>query len=116
MWTLTGNDASLMLFVTQQPLEPDAFLDGHVAAMAERFEGTKVEPATLALEAATLPGKRLRMSVSGSALTQSVFALEVKDGRVLLLVLQDSPDDPRAATAESQALQALVMKTFKLKP
>lgn len=115
MWTLTGADASLMVFVTQQALEAEDFLAGHVDSMSGQFEGARVEATTLTLEGAEHAGKRVRMALGDSALTQEAYALPVSGGRVLMLLVQDSPGE-QAESAEARALKALVAKTFRRKP
>lgn len=112
MWTLTGADASLMVFLTNEALDAREFLDNHVSSMAEQFEGAAVETTALSLEGTEQKGKRLRMTVGTTTLTQEAFALALPDGRALLLVVQDSPGE-RRSSAEADALRALVSKTFR---
>lgn len=112
MWTLTGADASLMVFVAQQQMAPQDFLDSHVGSMQEQFPGSTVAPATMTLEGAAQRGKRVLMTIGGTRLTQEVYALATRGGGVLLLVVQDSPPDGQAASAEAGALKALVSRTF----
>jgi hypothetical protein len=113
MWTLTGSDATLMVFVTHAPMRSQALLDAQVAALARRFEGSTIGPCTLTLEGSARAGKRVRMPIGVTTQDQQAYAVALPDGRVLMVVIQDS-QGTAGATAEAQALQAQVTATFRL--
>jgi len=116
IWTLSGNSFKIMYFVTTQPLTVETFVES-LSQQAEPDQ-VKVDPApvTIALGGQTLAGKRVTITLAGQSIATDAFALPPHAGATRLLVLQDSPPLPGAATEEAQSATGLLTQSFVLKP
>ncbi len=110
-WTLSGNDFTIMYFVSSGALTAESQAEG----MAEQFgkANTRISDTQRKLGERSFKGKQVLAKLVGATLTQEIYVLPAKKGS-RLLVLQDSPPDDKPRSAEAKKVLAMLETTFKL--
>lgn len=113
-WTLSGNDAKVMVHRYRGQKKADVVHKAVVAEVQKAYGGkAKESAATLVAGGKTLEGTRLEVEVMGTFIVQELFPLR-SGGDVVELILQDSPKKASEATAERARTGKLISDTLKL--
>lgn len=115
-WTLSGNDAKVMVHRYRGQKKADVVHKAVVAEVQKAYGGkAKESAATLSVGSKTLEGTRLEVEVMGTFIVQELFPVR-SGGDVVELILQDSPKKPAEPTAERARTGKLIADTLKLPP
>lgn len=114
LWTLSGNDARIML---QKPKDADSgeqFAAAVVSSMIGQFgvSNVKKTAAVVELGGKSLAGTRLDINVAGHQIRTEVFPLPMKSP--MLLLFQDSPTDAGENTVEATQARELLSSSLVL--
>ena len=110
-WSLDGNNVVLMLFEIEGAGEVKDFEEG----MAERFgkKNCKGSDTSKRLGGQELQGRRLDITLAGTALTVDILKLPSTEGKTNLLFVQDTRTDAGGTSDESAETMELVDRTIK---
>ncbi|MBL8949706.1 MAG: hypothetical protein JNK82_02945 [Myxococcaceae bacterium] len=115
-WTLSGNDAKVMVQRYKGQKKTDVVHKAVVAEVQKAYGGkAKESPATLQAGGRTLEGTRLEVEVMGTFIVQELFPLK-SGGDVVELIIQDSPKKLGEPSAERARTVKLISDTLKLPP
>jgi hypothetical protein len=114
-WTVSGNDVTVMVFLSQGELTPQALAQSTAEAL--KVTDYQMKPAQLKLGSQELSGTSIRMSLGEVAILQQVLQLPPQGTRSRLLVIQDtlSGPDSRPSPEATHVLEVL-RSTFQLTP
>lgn len=115
LWTLSGNDCSIMVHRYRGEPDPKAVQQRVLEQMSETYqqEKKKTRPVSLALEGATLQGTRLEVDLATVRILQDFYA--VRSGKdVLVLILQDAPRENGQPSVERLGIEKLLKESLKL--
>lgn len=110
-WSLDGNNVVLMLFEIDGAGEVKDFEEG----MAERFgkKNCKGSDTSKRLGGQKLEGRRLDITLAGTALTVDILKLPSAEGKTNLLFVQDTKTDAGGTSDESTDTMQLMDRTIK---
>jgi hypothetical protein len=110
-WTLDGNNVVLMLFEIDGAAEVKDFEEG----MAERFgkKNCKGSNTSLRLGGKELQGRRLDITLAGTALSMDMLKLPESDGKTRVLFIQDTKTDSGGTSDESKDTVKLLDRTIR---
>ena len=115
MWTLTGNDCTLMIHRYRNQANAEELQQGVVEQMLTAYKDARKKsgPARLELQGETLRGTRLEVELASTRIFQDIFA--IRSGKdVVMLIIQDSPKADAAVSAERLATVKLLKESLKL--
>ena len=118
-WTFDGNDNVLILLRNAEPIDPDELSTDIVQSMAEQYgqDNTVMAPTKIKLGDREVAGTRVEVTLAagGARLVQDVFAWQAAEGEgpTYAMIVQDSPPEPGATSAETKQVRELLAKTFK---
>lgn len=120
VWTISGNDCTLMVFRYPQKPEPAEVLKEFHGDVAEQMgaTGQPSKPVTLAMNGRKLEGLEVRASARAGEVTQPIvqemYAFQTLDA-TMILVVQDVPaSDTGEHTEEYRKLRALLSETLAI--
>jgi hypothetical protein len=115
-WTLSGNDAKVIVQRFKAQKKPEAVHKSLVADVQKKYgDKAKESPAQLVVMGRTLEGTRLEVDVMGTFIVQELFAVK-SGGDTVELIIQDSPKKLNEPSAERARTGALLKDTLKLPP
>jgi len=114
LWTLSGSDNIIMIFVTQ--VEPEAFMKNMIQGVIEKYGkgNTKITKCEQDFGSVRVIGQRLTAILAQEKLTQELYLVTNGRNRIILM-LQDSPRDDGSETAETSGVRKLLKQTFSIK-
>ncbi len=110
-WTLSGNDAKIMIYNYQTVV-------GHKAManiMLEQYgpQKCKLEKCKMIIPNRVLHGTRVVAKIGKITLFQEIYSFKHASGSTLL-ILQDSPENEDAASAEATILMKMLKRQLRL--
>jgi hypothetical protein len=115
MWTLSGNDCSILVHRYRAQSDPKAIQQSVVEQMAALYKSAKKKtvPVSLEVGGAVLRGTRIDVEMAGTKIFQDIYALPSgKD--VLVLIVQDAPSEGGRLSAERVGVETLLRESLKL--
>jgi hypothetical protein len=109
VWTLTGNDLTIMYFVMGEELDSATFLMFMGQQLGD--EDPDVEECQRTLGGTAYAGHRVGIDMGEISLYSEAFAFPSKEG-TRLMVFQDSSDEGYFASDETKEAMELLSKTF----
>lgn len=115
-WTLSGNDAKLIVQRIKNQKKVDVAHKSVVAETQKAYGGKAKESAvSIELAGKKLDGTRIEVDLAGSQIVQDWFPF--KSGNdVVELIIQDSPKKAGEPSPERVRTEALLKETLKLPP
>lgn len=115
IWSLNGTNAVVIVQRYPGRTDADAVRKEFIQALAEQYkEALKGQTAVaLPLKSGNLQGTRLKVDRAGAALIQDVFTF-VSGNNVVLLLLQDAPQQNNQPSAEQAKVQKMLLETFSV--
>ena len=115
-WTLSGNDAKVMVQRYKGQKKVDVLHKSVIAEMQKAYGGKAKESAvTLAAGGRTLEGTRIEVDLAGAVIVQDVFPIKSGSDAVELII-QDAQKKTGEPSAERVKTEALLKETLKLPP
>lgn len=115
-WTLSGNDAKVMVQRYKGQKKVDVLHKSVIAEMQKAYGGkAKESPVTLAAGGRTLEGTRIEVDLAGAVIVQDVFPIKSGSDAVELII-QDAQKKSGEPSAERVKTEALLKETLKLPP
>lgn len=115
-WTLSGNDAKVMVQRYKGQKKVDVLHKSVIAEMQKAYGGkAKESPVTLAAGGRTLEGTRIEVDLAGTFIVQDVFPIKSGSDAVELII-QDAQNKAGEPSAERVKTEALLKETLKLPP
>lgn len=116
VWTLSGNDALLMLTRYPDLMDPEELRDTTAESIQEDYgEDSDVMSVSCTVGSKELSGRRVTMRIGDVLLIQDVYAFNSEE-KSYLFILQDSPDDLDTPTEEFSELLDLLSSTMVIAP
>lgn len=116
IWTLSGNDLTIMYFVVNGPLTPKQLASNMIETFGkENCEFTDLQ-AKLQLGQENVSGVKFTAKVAEHPLLIDIYALPQVKGKSRLLMLQGSLDANGDRNEEGRAGMELLQKSFKIVP
>lgn len=113
-WTLSGNDAKVMIFAFPFKHTPKEFAESVIDHLDRSKSKILDANAKLRLGDHTLAGTKFRVILGSQPITQEVYSLPAPAGTTRFFILQDSPDDKGNYSTEAKTLLALLQKSFQV--
>lgn len=115
LWTLSGNNAVLMVQRHAGQADPAAVQKQLVQEMIARYKKPNVREttATIELEKKAVKGAKLVVTLAGQTLIQVFYSFKTgKD--TLVLMTQDCPADDGSPSRDAQKAEKLLRESFKV--
>ncbi|MFH5805644.1 hypothetical protein [Alienimonas sp. DA493] len=109
VWTLEGNDVTVMLYAFSVPISAEKL----VKEMSVQFGETPVRKTGIKTRRGVLPGVRIDSEVAGQRLRTEGFDLPAPKGEGRVLIVQDVPTDDGRPSADRDRVGRLLATTLR---
>lgn len=113
MWTLSGNDAKIMIHRYRIVLTHQKFRN----IMVEQYgrNNCKVEKCQIKINNKIIEGSKIYASIAGSIISQEIYSFRTNFGTTVLILQDGLSDDERSPSKEGIELKLLFEKMFQVK-
>ncbi len=112
-WTLDGSTFVIMYFEFSVTIDLDEFVKDLMTDFGD--ENCELSKKNLKLGATGLSGRRIDVTILGSALTFDIYHIKTRDFKTHFIAFQDSKNDDGSDSAESLEALEIINNTFKVK-
>jgi|LakMenEpi03Aug12_release.lakeMendotaPanAssembly.Ray.scaffolds.fasta_scaffold200626_2 hypothetical protein len=114
IWTLSGNDLTVMYFVMNAELTTDDYAESMMDEVGAENCEVLDEEAQITLGEEKLTGKKIRISVAEQEVVMEIYQVPARESVTKFLIFQDTPDE--SGNRSKEYVQAIkeIKSSFKV--
>jgi hypothetical protein len=114
IWTLSGNDLTVMYFVINDELTTDDYAESMMDEVGAENCEVLDEEAQITLGQEKLTGKKIRISVAEQEVVMEIYQVPARDSVTKFLIFQDTPDESGNRSKEYVQAMKEMESSFKV--